>query len=50
MSEKVQLKGCICEPSSDIPLNERDIRNKFGYTPLSHKKKNRGMQDEESLY
>ena len=34
MIEKVQLKGGICEPSSDIPLNWRDMRSEFGYTTL----------------
>jgi hypothetical protein len=34
MSKKVQLKGGICESSSDIPLNGRDMRSEFGYTPL----------------
>ena len=31
MIEKVQLKGGICEPSSDITLNWRDMRSEFGY-------------------
>ena len=34
MSEKVQLKGGICEPSSDIPLNWSDMRSEFGYKLL----------------
>jgi len=34
MIEKFQLKGCICEPCSDISLNWRDMRSKFGYTTL----------------
>ena len=34
MSEKFKLKGGISEPSSDIPLNWRYMRSKFGYTTL----------------
>jgi hypothetical protein len=34
MIEKIQLKGGICEPSSDITLNWRDMRSEFGYTTL----------------
>jgi hypothetical protein len=34
MIENVQLKGGICEPSSDITLNWRDMRSEFGYTTL----------------
>ena len=34
MSEKFQLKGCICEPCSDIPLNWGDMRSEFGYKLL----------------
>jgi hypothetical protein len=30
MSEKFQLKGCIYEPCSDIPLNWSDMRSVFG--------------------
>ena len=32
---KVRPEGCICELCSDIPLNWKDIRTKFGYTTLS---------------
>ena len=35
MIEKVQLKGGISEPSSDIPPNWRDMRSEFGYKLLS---------------
>ena len=35
MSDKFQLKGSICEPDSDIPLNWSDVRSVFGYTTLS---------------
>ena len=31
---EVRSEGCICEPCSDIPPNWKDIRTKFGYTPL----------------
>jgi hypothetical protein len=34
MSGKFQLKGGIYEPSSDIPLNWRDMRNEFRYKLL----------------
>jgi len=34
MIEKVQLNGGICEPSSDIPPNWRDMRSEFGYKLL----------------
>ena len=34
MSGKFQLKGGISEPSSDIPLNWRDMRSEFGYKLL----------------
>ena len=34
MSETFQLKGCTCEPCSDIPLNWNDMRSVFGYTAL----------------
>jgi nitroimidazol reductase NimA-like FMN-containing flavoprotein (pyridoxamine 5'-phosphate oxidase superfamily) len=32
--EGVRPEGCICEISSDIPLNCKDMRNKFEYTTL----------------
>ncbi len=35
MCKKFQLDGCIYEPGSDIPLNVRDMRSKFGYKLLS---------------
>jgi len=35
MSGKFQLKGGICEPSSDIPPNWSDMRSEFGYKLLS---------------
>lgn len=31
---EVRPEGCICEPCSDISLNWRDMRNKFGYTEV----------------
>ena len=31
MIEKLQLKGGVSEPSSDIPLNWRDMQIEFGY-------------------
>ena len=31
---EVRPEGCICESCSDIPSNWKDIRTKFGYTPL----------------
>ena len=34
MSEKFQLKGCIHEPSLDVPPNWRDMRSEFGYKLL----------------
>ena len=34
MIEKLQLKGGISEPSSDIPPNWRDVRSEFGYKLL----------------
>ncbi|NQE46475.1 hypothetical protein C5S31_10680 [ANME-1 cluster archaeon GoMg2] len=34
MCKKFQLKGCIYEPGSNIPLNWRDMRSKFGYKLL----------------
>jgi hypothetical protein len=34
MSERVQLKGCICEPCSDISTSWSDMRGKFGYTTV----------------
>ena len=34
MSEKLQLKGGISEPCSNIPLNWRDMRSEFGYKLL----------------
>ena len=35
MSEKFQLKGGICELSSDIPLNWGDMRSVFEYNLYS---------------
>lgn len=35
MSENVRLKGGICKPSSDIPLNWGDMRSVFGYNLYS---------------
>ncbi len=32
--EGVRPEGCICELCSDILLNCKDMRNKFGYTTL----------------
>ena len=31
---EVRPEGCICEPCSDISLNWKDIRTKFGYSML----------------
>lgn len=34
MGAKVQLKGGLCEPSSDVPIDWIDMRSRFGYTTL----------------
>ena len=39
MSGKLQLKGGISEPGSDIPPNWRAMRSKFGYTEVKRNRK-----------